>query len=132
ACGARRRPTAPMPAQHTRAGTTRRAAPAAARSGPEQRVADDLAKLVGERLARTFAAAAAHLEQVEVVGNLDGLGDVLIDEQDRHPGGLYLAQALVDLLGDARRQAGRRLVHQQEARLGHPLPGERGRRWPAP
>src|SRR5262245_58799640 len=114
-----------MPAPHTRAGTTRRAAPAAARSGPEQRVADDLAKLIGECLARTFAPHAAHLEQVQMVGDLDGLGDVLIDEQDRHTRYLYRTQALVDLLGDARRQARRRLVDQQEARLGHQLLGDR-------
>src|SRR4029434_9929180 len=97
--------TAPRRGPRTRAGTTRRAAPAAPRSGPEQRVADDLAKLVGESLARTFAAHATHLEQVEVVGDLDGLGDVLVDEQDRHAGSPDLAESLADRLADARGHA---------------------------
>ena len=54
-------------------------------SRPEEGITDDLAELIGEGLTGSLAADLTHLEQIEVVGDLDGLRDVLIDKEDRDP-----------------------------------------------
>ena len=70
-------------------------------------------------------AHLAHLEHVEIVGDLHGLGDVLVDQEDRHALSAGLEQLGVDLLGDLRRQPRRWLVDQEQGRVGHQLLGDR-------
>src|SRR5439155_19171251 len=61
----------------------------------------------------------AALDQIMPVGDADQRLHVLVDQQDRLPGSLELCETLPDLGADERRQALRRFVQNQEARIGH-------------
>src|SRR6058998_3813238 len=90
-------------------------------SGAQEGVADDLAQLVGEVLTRPFAAYLPAFDHVEVVRDLDRLGDVLIDEEERHTSRPRRDEFVIYQVGDPRREAGRRLVHEQQRRIVHEL-----------
>ena len=62
---------------------------------------------------------AADLEQVGAVDDIEHLLDVLLDDQHGQPFGANAAHELEHLLHHQRREAGRRLVHQQQFRLRH-------------
>src|SRR6266571_2191385 len=99
----------------------RRRAKTSIGSGAEERGADQLAQLVGEAFARPLATDLAPLDHVEVIRDLDRLVDVLIDEEDRHTARTRGPELGVDLLDDPRREAGRGLVDEEQARGGHHL-----------
>src|SRR2546429_7219386 len=94
-------------------------------SDAEEGIAHEVADLLGEDVPRPVMAHAPHLDHVEVVAHLDRLGDVLIHQEDRRARVACLEQPRVDLLGDLRRQPGGRLVHEQQARIGDELLGQR-------
>ena len=112
-----RRPTAPRRAPRTRAGTSRGGERAVTGSGLEERVANDLAKLVGECLPRSSRPTAPS-RACRVVGDLDGLRDVLVDQQDGHAGGLT-SRSRSRPGRRCGRQPCRRLVDQEQARRRH-------------
>ena len=62
---------------------------------------------------------AADLEQIGAVDDLEHLLHVLLDDQHGQPFGADAPHQLEHLLHDQRRQAGGRLVHQQQLRLRH-------------
>src|SRR6266849_2883506 len=95
------------------------------RSCAEKRVTDDVAELGGEGVTRPLAPDLTALDHVEIVGQLDGGGDVLVDEEDRQAARPRFGEAGVDLVGDPWREAGGRLVDEQDRRLCHELFGER-------
>src|SRR5687767_3045831 len=99
--------------------------PSPGTSDSEERVADELAQVLAERLARSFVPHAPHLEHVEVVGNLDALADVLVDEQDRDAALAGFEQTVVELVRDDGSEPCRRLVDQQQLRIGDQLLGDR-------
>src|SRR5579859_2785860 len=81
---------------------------------------------VGEELRRR---ALEHdrpiLEHIGAMRDLERLADVLLDEQDRQPLPVQLPDEGEELLDRDRRQAERRLVEDQEARLGHQAAADR-------
>ena len=58
-------------------------------------------------------------QHVAAVGQLQRLIGVLLDEEDSHSLLAQLFDGIEDLLNDNRRQAERRLIQQQQARLAH-------------
>src|SRR5690606_10873239 len=66
----------------------------------------------------------AEVEQVGPIGDLQGLAHVLLNQEDRGPGLVQLLDQAEDLLDKVRRQAQRRLVQDEEARMGHERPGD--------
>ena len=76
-------------------------------------------RVLGELGAGALADDLARLEDVGAVGPLERLGGVLLDEQ--HGGALLvdLRDDVEDLLDELGRQPHRRLVQQQQLRVGH-------------
>ena len=66
----------------------------------------------------------ADLEHVGPVGALQGLGGVLLDEQDRGALAVDLGDDVEDLGDQHRRQAHRRLVEEEHLGLGHQRPAD--------
>src|SRR5262249_31772162 len=75
------------------------------------------ALVVPDDVARTLVAVLPELQHVGVIGDLEGLGGVLLDHQDRLTESTEALDDAEDLLEDERRQAERRLVEQDEPRL---------------
>src|SRR3954453_18667286 len=82
--------------------------------------------LVGAQRVRAVADRdVPRLEHVAAGGDVERVVGVLLDEQDRRPLLVDLADDLVDLVDDHGRQPERRLVEQQQARAGHQRPAHR-------
>src|SRR6266511_2361682 len=67
----------------------------------------------------------AGLEHVASVGDVEGHQGVLLDEEDRRPLRVDLADDLEDPLDEDRREPHRRLVQQEELRVGHQRAADR-------
>src|SRR5262245_25394092 len=80
------------------------------------------ALVVADGLARAVEAIPAELEDVGIVGDLEGLGRVLLDHEDGLSGTAELLDDLKDLPEDERGQSERRLVKEHEARLEEEAP----------
>ena len=70
-------------------------------------------------LRRSAQGDRAHLQHIGAVGHLQGGAGVLLYQQHRHAEIAQRSDHLQDLAHDQRRQAQRRLVEHQQARLGH-------------
>src|SRR5262245_44754275 len=73
-------------------------------------------------LDRAGAAAKHHpagIDDDDVIGEVEGELDVLLDQHDRLALGLQLRDRAADLGDQLRRQPLGRLVHQQDARIAH-------------
>jgi hypothetical protein len=68
---------------------------------------------------------AAGVEDHDIVGDVEHQLGVLLDQHDRQPAFLELADGGHHLGDDLRRQAFRRLVHQQHARIAHQRAADR-------
>src|SRR5881396_325020 len=89
----------------------------AQREGAEVRALD--VWVVHQRGARALADDAARLEDVAAMGEHQRGLDVLLHEEDGHATPVDLAQHTQDRLHDARGQAERRLVEDEQARGRH-------------
>src|SRR5215831_4917427 len=74
------------------------------RLGTEEGIADQSAELICEHLAWSLVTHLAHLKHIEIVGDLHGLADVLIHQENGHTLSADLLQLGIDMLGDQRRQ----------------------------
>src|SRR5207245_2950861 len=82
--------------------------------------------LRAEVTARALVLHLAEVDEVDVVGDVDRGLDVLVDEEDRAPeGALRLQEELVGLRAQRGREAGGRLVDEDDRRVGHDLFGDR-------
>src|SRR5437667_1210019 len=95
-----------------------------ARSRAQIRALD--ARVGEEDVVRAFEGDAARLEDIAAVAQLESLDHALLDEEDREAAGLAdTIDGLEDLLDDARPEALRGLVEQQEIGLRHEAAAER-------
>ena len=78
-----------------------------------------------EAVGGTFERDLADLEHVRTLGDGQRHRGVLLDEDDRGPLTVDLADDLGDPRHDLRRQAERRLVEQQQLGLAHQRPADR-------
>ena len=78
----------------------------------------------GELACVTGQGHLADVEDVGQVGDAEGHGRVLLHQQHRRALPVDLGDDLADLADDARREAERRLVEQQQLRAGHQRPAD--------
>src|SRR2546430_5107046 len=86
--------------------------------GTQEGIADQRAELICEHLALSLVAHLAHLKHIEIVGDLHGLADVLIHQEDGYTLSAGLLQLGIDLLSEQRREPRRWFVHQEQGRIG--------------